>query len=182
MADQDPWIRSEMGGTKQAHVISKPEILVAMLKKSRRSLVIIGNETISGGKRTETLIKLILKLQNTYHTPVLSTAHIFGKLIALGIKPDANLGSMEITGRLCDPQWKGLDGNGQYDLIFVAGFSYTLLSLLLSGLKQGAPDTKVISLDPKYHPHATWSYPNMKPDAWLAEIDRFISLFSPDNM
>ena len=33
MSGQDSWIRAEMGGTKQASVITKPEILMALLKK-----------------------------------------------------------------------------------------------------------------------------------------------------
>lgn len=182
MADQSPWIRAEMGGTKQASLISKPEILMALLKKSRRPLFIIGYESISPGIRNEMLIRLATVLQKTEQIPVLSTAHIAGGLISRGFTPDATLGSMETISRLCDSAWKGLDGKGQYNLILIGGFSYTLGSLLLSGLKQGAPGTKVISLDPKYHPHATWSFANLKPEAWQTEIERCIELITRKNM
>lgn len=176
MGNQDPWLRAEMGGTKQALVISKPEILIALIKKAKHPLIVIGHETTSSGLKSDILIRLITQLQKISHIPLVSTAHIAGELISRGVTPEAILGSMEITDRLCDPSWNGLDNRGQYDLILIAGFSYTLGALLLSGLKQSASQTKVVSIDPVYHPHATWSFTNMKTDVWGDEIERFIKL------
>lgn len=180
MAEQDSWIRAEMGGTKRSSVISKPEVLVALLKKAKRPLILIGHETIDTDTRTDTLIRLLSIFQHHPNVSVLSTAHIAGKLISKGITPTATLGSMEILDRLRDPTWNGLDGKGQYDLIFMAGFSYSLGWLILSGLRQGAISAKVVSLDPKYHPHATWSYGNMKDDIWKKEIEQLIELINPE--
>ncbi|MCA1916145.1 carbon monoxide dehydrogenase beta subunit family protein [Methanospirillum hungatei] len=181
MSGQDSWLRAEMGGTKQASVISKPEVLIALLKKSKRPLIIIGHETISDSVRTDILIRMISEFQKTKGIPILSTSHIAGQVMERGVKISGVLGSMEIIDRLRDPTWKGLDGKGQYDLVLSAGFSYSLGWLLFSGLKQGAPETKIISLDPKYHPHASWSYANMKTDSWKAEIERLIELLHTEN-
>jgi|GEM_PF-102164 acetyl-CoA decarbonylase/synthase complex subunit epsilon len=178
---QDSWIRAEMGGTKQASVITKPEILIALLKKAKRPLIIIGHEIISDRVRTDILIRMVSEFQKTKGIPILTTSHIAGQVMERGIRLSGVLGSMEIIDRLRDPTWNGCDGNGQYDLVFIAGFSYALGSLLFSALKQNAPQTKVISLDPKYHPHATWSYANMKTDSWKAEIDRLIDLLHSEN-
>ncbi len=178
---QDSWIRAEMGGTKQASVITKPEILIALLKKAKRPLIIIGHEIISDRVRTDILIRMVSEFQKTKGIPILTTSHIAGQVMERGIRLSGVLGSMEIIDRLRDPTWNGCDGNGQYDLVFIAGFSYTLGSLLFSALKQNAPLTKVISLDPKYHPHASWSCANMKTDSWKAEIDRLIDLLHSDN-
>lgn len=180
MAEQEPWIRAEMGGTKRALIISKPEVLGALLRKAKRPLIILGTNSVSGTPETDFLISAIKKLHDTRNIPVISTGHIMGDLIARGFTPSASLGSMEITDRLCDPSWKGLDGKGQYDLVFIAGFSYTLGGLILSGLKQGTSGMKIISLDPKYHPHATWSYSNMKTETWKAEMEQFIQILTPE--
>lgn len=180
MAGQDSWIRAEMGGTKQANLISKPEVLVALVKKAKRLVIIIGTESISENPKDAILLSAIHKLQENTTIPVISTGHISGILKEKGIIPTATFGCMEIISRLCDPIWQGLDGKGQYDVVLIAGFSYTLAGLLLSGLKQGAKGMKIISIDPKYHPHATWSYPNMKTESWKIEIEKFIDLLLSD--
>lgn len=180
MTGQDPWIRAEMGGTKQASIISKPEVLSALMKKANHPIFLIGSESITDNKQSDLLITLIKTLKEKWNVPVISTAHITGTLISRGLVPNASMGSMEIIDRLCDNKWQGLDGKGQYDLVILAGFSYTLGSLLLSGLKQCSWNTKKISLDPKYHPHATWSYGNMKFENWQKEIERFFDIIKTD--
>ncbi len=181
MSGQDSWLRAEMGGTKQASVISKPEVLMALLKKAKRPLIIIGHETISDSVRTDIIIRMVSEFQKSKGIPILCTSHIAGQSMERGILLSGVLGSMEIIDRLRDPTWNGLDGKGQYDLVLIAGFSYSLGWLLFSGLKQGAPGTKIISLDPKYHPHASWSYANMKTDSWKTEIERLIDLLHSEN-
>jgi acetyl-CoA decarbonylase/synthase complex subunit epsilon len=51
-----------------------------------------------------------------------------------------------------DPEWKGLDGMGQYDLAMIVGVPYYMEWLILSALKHSAPDVKTISLDRFYQP------------------------------
>ncbi|MDD1724038.1 MAG: hypothetical protein LUQ07_02785, partial [Methanospirillum sp.] len=77
---------------------------------------------------------------------------------------------MEIADRLRSPSWKGLDGKGQYDLILVTGLPYSLGWLVMSGLRLGAPAAKVISLDRKYQPHATWAFGNISIPSWQSQI------------
>ena len=181
MPAQDAWIRAEMGGTRQALVITKPDVLIALIKRAKRPLVIIGHETLTDSFRTEVIIRLVSVLHETLNIPVICTSHIAGQLMSRGLRVTGVYGSMEILDRLRDPTWEGLDGNGQYDLVCIAGFSYSLGSLLFSGLKQNAPQTKIISLDPKYHPHAHWSYGNMKNDAWKEETERLIDRIQSGN-
>lgn len=166
MAETDSWLRAERGGTKRASLISKPEVLAALIQKAQRPLFIVGHEALLAGPEGESMIAFITSLQEMVRIPVLSTAHTAGELISRGIKPAVSMGSMEIADRLRDPSWKGLDGKGQYDLVLITGIPYSISWVLFSGLKQGAPKTKVVNLDPKYHPNATWSFGNLRTKDW----------------
>lgn len=171
MAETDSWLRAEIGGTKRASVITKPEVLVVLLKNAKRPLVVIGHEALSAGPEGETMIGFIGYLQRYLRIPVLSTAHTAGELISRGIKPAASMAAMEIADRLRSPAWRGLDGKGQYDLVLITGLPYSLGWLVLSGLRLGSPAVKVVSLDRKYQPHATWAFGNIGVASWQSQIE-----------
>lgn len=166
MGETDSWLRAERGGTKRASVLSKPEVLAVLIRKAQRPLFIVGHEALAAGPEGESMIEFISSLQEMMRIPVLSTAHTAGELISKGVRPAASMSSMEIADRLRDPSWKGIDGKGQYDIVLITGIPYSISWVLLSGLKLGAPKTKVVNLDPKYHPNATWSFGNLKTNDW----------------
>ncbi len=182
MPAQEAWIRSEMGGTRQALVITKPDVLISLIKKAKHPLIIIGHESLTDSSRTDVIIRLVSVLHESLNIPIICTSHIAGQLLSRGLDVSGVYGSMEILDRLRDPTWEGLDGNGQYDLVCIIGFSYALGSLLFSGLKQNAPQTKIISLDPRYYPHAHWSYGNMKHITWKEETERLIDHIQSEHM
>lgn len=165
MAHEQAWIRAETGGTKQASLITNPAVLAALIRKAEHPVVIAGHLVVQPGKVGDTLTRFIRDLGGL-KIPVVSTAHTYRELKERGITPVASMGVMEIIQRLCDPEWKGINGTGPHDLILLTGLSYSLCSVLLSGLKQGARNSKTVTLDPKYHPNASWSMPNRKEDAW----------------
>lgn len=165
MADEQAWLRAETGGTKRALVISKPDILTALINKANHPLIIAGHEVTAPGLVGETLIACIRDMSSR-NIPVVATAHTIKELRKRDISPAAAMGVMDIVQRLCDPDWKGLSDTGSYDLVLIAGISYSLCSVVLSGLKNGAPKTITLTLDPRYHPNATWSMPNKKGATW----------------
>ncbi len=65
------------------------------------------------------------------------------------------MGGMEAADRLRDPEWKGCDGMSPYDLILIAGITYSFCWTILSGIRNSAPGLKTIILDRKYQPHAS---------------------------
>ncbi|HWQ66545.1 MAG TPA: CO dehydrogenase/acetyl-CoA synthase complex subunit epsilon [Methanospirillum sp.] len=176
MAGDDAWLRAEMGGTTRATVISKPEVLVALLKKAKRPLFIIGHEVTAAGPESEALTEFIEGVARAKRVPVLGTSHMIRDLIARGIKASAIMGGMEIVDRLRDPDWKGLDGHGQYDLVLIAGMSYSLGWVLLSGLRHGAPGLKTIALDRMYQPNASWSFSNQPVGPWRVSLQAVLAL------
>jgi len=86
------------------------------------------------------------------------------------------MGGMEIVDRLCDPEWKGLDGKGQYDLVLIAGLPYSLCWVLLSGLRHGVPALKTITLDRVYQPNASWSFGNMTVEPLREQLQSILAL------
>jgi len=69
-----------------------------------------------------------------------------------------------------DPEWKGLDGGGQYDLALFVGMPYYMEWVVLSGIKHFAQNLKTITLDRFYHPHASWSFPNLPLKSWMENL------------
>ncbi len=165
MVHEQAWIRAETGGTKQASLITNPAVLAALIRKAEHPVIIAGHLLVQPGMVSDTLTRFIKDLGDL-GIPVVSTAHTYRELTGQGITPVSSMGVMDLIQRLCDPEWKGILGTGPHDLVMLAGLSYSLCSVLLSGLKQGAQNSKTVTLDPKYHPNASWSMPNRKEDAW----------------
>jgi acetyl-CoA decarbonylase/synthase complex subunit epsilon len=83
---------------------------------------------------------------------------------------------MNLGDRLRDPNWKGFDGEGQYDLVVFAGLPYYLEWLVLNGLKHFAAGLTTISFDASYQPNASWSLGTMREEEWKEVIDRIASI------
>jgi anaerobic carbon-monoxide dehydrogenase, CODH/ACS complex subunit epsilon len=176
MAVGEAWLRAEMGGTTRASVISRPEVVVALIKQAKRPLFILGHEVAAAGPECEALAEFIEGTARARRIPVLGTSHSVKDLISKGIKSQAIMGSMEIIDRLRDLGWKGLDGKGQYDLALIAGFPYSLGWVLLSGIRHGAPALKTVTLDPLYQPNASWSFGNMSVCPWREQLQAILAL------
>ena len=71
----------------------------------------------------------------------------------------------ELTNCLRDPNWKGLDGKGNYDLVIFFGIVYYYASQMLSCIKNFAIDPliRAVSIDRYYHPQARMSFTNISP-------------------
>jgi acetyl-CoA decarbonylase/synthase complex subunit epsilon len=163
----EPWQRAEMPGPKRSLVFAKPEVVVTMVKTAKRPILIVGHETLENGLGEEKIIDYVIQMAETAGMPVIATAHIFGEFVKRGFKPAAWMSLMDITNRLQDPEWKGLDGMGQYDLALFMGFPYYMQWVILSSLKHASPDLKTVNLDRFYHPHATCSFPNSSLEYWI---------------
>jgi anaerobic carbon-monoxide dehydrogenase, CODH/ACS complex subunit epsilon len=170
MAGDDAWMRAEIGGTTRASVISKPEVVAALLKKATRPLFIIGHEVTQVEAEGESLIDFIKTISGIRQIPVLGTSSAAKYLITQGISITAIMGGMEIADRLIDPDWRGLDGEGQYNLVLLSGLPYPFCWTLLSGLRNGAPRLKSVTLDRKYQPHASWSFGNVALSPWQEQL------------
>jgi acetyl-CoA decarbonylase/synthase complex subunit epsilon len=72
----------------------------------------------------------------------------------------------------------GLDGKGHPDLVMYVGMPYYMEALILAGLKHFAPDLKTMTLDNKFHVHASWSFPNANETEWASNLKVMTSKFN----
>jgi acetyl-CoA decarbonylase/synthase complex subunit epsilon len=175
-ARAEPWQTAEIAGPKKALVIMKPEVVVAMVKRSKRPILVVGH--LATEKESDRkMIDYAIRLNKKAGIPVIATAHTIHEFIKQGFQPAAQMSAMDIGNRLKDPNWGGLDGKGPYDLAMFMGLPYYMGFVILSGLKHFSKNLKTISLDRFYNPHASWSYPNLKVEEWNQSFETIISKF-----
>lgn len=142
-----------------------------MVKRARRPILVVGHEAAETEVGKEKLIDYMIRLAKTSNIPVVATAHIVKEFVGRGFQPAAWMPVMDISNRLRDSGWKGLDGQGPYDLALFVGIPYYMEWLILSGLKSFSSGLKTVSLDRFYQPHASWSFPNISLEEWKKSLD-----------
>jgi acetyl-CoA decarbonylase/synthase complex subunit epsilon len=170
MAAAEPWQTAEIAGPKKALVVTKPEVVAAMIRKAKHPILIVGHKAAEIELGDERLIDHMIRLAKKANIPVVATAHMIGEFLKKGYKPAGWMPAVDIGNRLTDPEWSGLDGRGQYDLALFAGLPYYMEWTILSGLKHFSPNLKTITLDNVYHPHASWSFPNISAKDWMENL------------
>jgi len=174
----EPWQCAEIAATKKANPITKPEIAVAMIKRSQRPLLIVGSNATQRPMEGRQLIDFLIDFANASKVPVVATAHMVGEFIKRGYTPAAFMTAMDIGQRVVDPTWQGIDGKGHPDLVIFVGLPYYMEALILSGLKHFAPDLKTMTIDNLYHAHASWSFPNASLEEWASNLKVMTSKFN----
>jgi acetyl-CoA decarbonylase/synthase complex subunit epsilon len=171
MAAAEPWQTAEVSGPRKANVIGKPEVAVAIIKKAKRPILVVGHraEEIKMTK-DQKLIDYIIALAQKANIQVVATAHIVGEFLKREYKPAAWMPAVDIANRLADPDWNGLDGKGTYDLALFVGLPYYMEWTILSGLKNFAPDLNTLTLDNGHHPNANWSFSNTDAKSWAENL------------
>jgi acetyl-CoA decarbonylase/synthase complex subunit epsilon len=171
----EPWQTAEIAGPKKALPISKPAILVAMIKRAKRPILIVSHlatETDSGNSE---MLDYAIRLNKSTGIPVVATAHTIKGFITQNFHDAIWMSAMDIGNRLKDPLWNGFDGKGPYDLALFMGLPYYMEFVILSGLKHFSTNLKTISLNRFYNPHATWSFPNLKVKDWNESFEKFLN-------
>jgi acetyl-CoA decarbonylase/synthase complex subunit epsilon len=171
----ESWQRAEVGGPKKALLITKPAVVVTMIKKAKHPIFIVGHEvvgeTLSDNKA---LIDYVIQLAKNGKISVVATAHIVGEFLKRNFEPASSMPAVDIANRLMDGKWKGLDGMGQYDLALFIGLPYYMGWILLNSLKHYAPRLKTVSLDKAYQPNASWSFSNLTMEHWTQSLVEII--------
>jgi len=173
----EPWQCAEIAATKKANPINKPEIAAVMIKKASRPLLIVGSYATERYMEGRLLIEYLIDFAHASKVPVVATAHMVGEFLKRGYRPASFMSAMDIGQRIVDPEWKGLDGKGPYDLVIIVGLPFYMEELILSGLMHFAPDQRTMTLDNLYHPHASWSFPNATLEEWAANLKVITSKF-----
>lgn len=171
----EPWQTAEIAGPKKALLILKPEVVVAMVKRAKNPLLVVGHLATEAGTEYDTILDYAIRINKATGMPVVATAHTAKEFSKRGFQSTACMSAMDIGNRLQDPSWTGLDGVGPYDLALFMGLPYYMEFVILSALKHFNSNLKTVSLYRFYNPHATWAFPNLKVKNWNESFEIILS-------
>lgn len=174
-AQAEPWQKAEIAGPKKALLIMKPEVVVAMIKRAKRPILVVGHQAAEDYSDDAKMIDYAIRMSRTSGIPIVATANMINEFLKKGFNPAGWMSAMDIGDRLNDPEWGGLDGGGSYDLAMFMGLPYYMEFVILAGLKHFSTKLKTISLDRYYNPHATWSFPNLSIKDWIESFNIIIT-------
>jgi acetyl-CoA decarbonylase/synthase complex subunit epsilon len=166
----DAWQTAEIAGPKKASLIIKPDIADAMIRRAKRPIMIVGHGIIEYEVDGKPMIECLIALARKAAIPVVVSASTNREFLSREFEPAAVMSAVEISSRLVDPEWKGLDGKEPYDLAIFVGLPYSMEWTILSGLKHFAPNVKTMTFDCVYQPNASWSFPNSTIKDWAANL------------
>lgn len=160
-----PWQPTVIAGPKQALLVT-PETAEMMLKKAKRPLMIVGPLV-----KDSPVLALAAQIAEKWHIPLVSTGDAFKALNEVDVK-SKSYGVVEIVNLLKDPEWEGVNGKGQHDLVLFIGVIYYIGSQGLSTLKHFAPHLKTLTICKFFHSNADASFPNMKDEEWIKYLEK----------
>jgi len=119
-------------------------------------------------------MKLTMEIAEHWDLPIVTTGDAYKIYREHGVETKS-YGVVEIVNLLKDPDWKGIKGEGQHDLVMFIGCIYYIASQGLSTLKHFAPHLKTLTICKFFHSNADASFPNMKDEEWLKYLEKMKS-------
>jgi len=162
-------------GIKSARVQDDPAEYAALIQRAKRPLLVLGPK-LAEPLGEKLLLDYAVELANAANIPTCATAHIKGKMVELGVKPDSEYDAVEIVNHLKDPDWQGVRKEGNHDLVIFFGIRTDLGNQSLSTLKHFAPHLRTMTLCKYVYPNADYSLPNFRKDEqWKGFLENLIS-------
>ena len=164
-------------GTKSAKEIENAEEYAQLIKKAKNPLMVLGpvlcGDASLGDKP---LIDYALDIAQAVNMPICATGHVKAKLVEKGVTPDSEYDIVEIINALKKPEWKGVKGEGNHDLVLFFGIRTDLANQGLSVLKHYAPHLKTMTLCKYVFPHANYSLTNIRKDEkWKEFLEALVA-------
>jgi len=122
-----PWVRTQTGGTTKSIPVM-PDAASRIINNSKRPVIAVGAALNDLG---DDLVDRVIKFHEK-GIPVAATAHSVGFFEKKGVRDVYEVGIVELTNILTDPEWEGVDGNGLPDLVIVIGIHLDLTNQTIS--------------------------------------------------
>ncbi|MFX1390341.1 MAG: CO dehydrogenase/acetyl-CoA synthase complex subunit epsilon [Promethearchaeota archaeon] len=170
-----PYQKANIPGPEMGTSVSDPVVMANFLKSPMKKIFVIGAESLNWELDGKKLADYYIEIANKIDCHVVSTGHSYIYLkekIADDKLFDMSL--INITNRLCDKDWAGLDGTGQYSMAIFGGHLVFYISQTLSRLKNFTNWIKTIDLDKYAHPNARFSLPNLSDNEWKLFLESLI--------
>jgi len=170
-----PYQKANIPGPEMGTSVYDPKVMANLLKTPKRKVMIIGAESINWELDGKKVADYYIDIANKLDCQVISTGHAYKYLkdkINKGRLRDMSL--INITGRLVDQDWKGIDGKGQYNMAIFGGHLVYYVSQTMSRIKNYSNWIRTIDLDKFSHPNARFSLPNLSDDDWKRFLEELI--------
>ncbi|MFX0029107.1 MAG: CO dehydrogenase/acetyl-CoA synthase complex subunit epsilon [Candidatus Hermodarchaeota archaeon] len=170
-----PYQKANIPGPEMGVSVSDPAVMANFLKSPMKKVFVIGAESLNWELDGKKLADYLIEIVNKIDCHVVSTGHAYSYVkekITNGNLYDMSL--INITNRLCDKDWAGLDGEGQYSMAIFGGHLVFYVSQTLSRIKNFTNWVKTIDLDKYAHPNARFSLPNLSNDDWKEFLESLI--------
>lgn len=155
-------------GVKTSKAITT-EVAAKLISKAKRPLLVVGT-----GVLDPAVLDRAVKIAKAKNIPIAAT----GTSMPGFLDKDVNakyINLHQLGFYLTDPNWPGLDGNGNYDTIVLLGHKKYYINQVLSATKNFS-DVKAISIDKSYIQNATMSFGNLSKADHVAALDEVIDL------
>jgi len=170
-----PYQKANIPGPEMGVTVSDPVVMTNLLKLPMKKIFVIGAESLNWELDGKKIADYLIEIANKIECHVVSTGHAYKYVkdkISDGKLYDMSL--INITNRITDKDWTGLDGEGQYSMAIFGGHIVFYVSQALSRIKNFTNWVKTIELDKFAHPNARFSLPNLSDDDWKEFLNSLI--------
>lgn len=155
-------------GVKTSKAITT-EVAAKLISKAKKPLLVVGT-----GVLDPEILDRAVKIAKAKNISIAAT----GTSMPGFVDKDVNakyINLHQLGFYLTDPNWPGLDGNGNYETIILLGHKKYYINQVLSATKNFS-DVKSISIDRNYIQNATMSFGNLSKADHIAALDEVIDL------
>ena len=170
-----PYQKANIPGPEMGTSVTDPAVMANFLKSPMRKVLVIGAESLNWELAGKKIVDFLIEIANKINCDVAGTGHTYGYLKDKITKNKVyDISLINITNRLCDKDWVGLDGEGQYSMAIFGGHLVYYVSQTMSRIKNFTNWVKTIDLDKYSHPNARFSLPNLSDDDWKVFLESLI--------
>ena len=155
-------------GVKTSKAITT-EVASKLISKAKRPLFVVGTGVLS-----PEILDRAVKIAKAKDIQIAATGSSMPGFVGKDVKAKY-INLHQLGFYLTDPNWPGLDGNGNYDTIIILGHKKYYINQVLSATKNFS-DVKAISIDKNYIQNATMSFGNLSKADHYAALDEIIDL------
>jgi acetyl-CoA decarbonylase/synthase complex subunit epsilon len=173
-----PYQKANIPGPEMGTSVYEPNVMANLLKTpGKKKVFVIGADSLTWKRGDKNLVDYLIEIAKKLDCHVVATGHSFGYLKDK-IPSDKlwDMSLINITGRLVDKDWKGLDEQGQYGMAIFGGHTVYYVSQTLSRIKNFSNWVKTIELDKFSHPNARFSLPNLSDEEHKEFLEKVIEL------
>jgi acetyl-CoA decarbonylase/synthase complex subunit epsilon len=170
-----PYQKANIPGPEMGTSVYDPNVMANILKAQKKKVFVIGSESLNWELNGKKVADYFVDIANKLDCHVIATGHTYGYLKdKIPTEKLWDMSLINITGRLVDKDWKGLDGKGQYEMAIFGGHIVYYVSQTMSRIKNFSNWVRTIDLDRYAHPNARFSLPNLSENDWKTFLEKLI--------